>query len=98
MSKENKFFIGRQSILDRDQNLAGFELLFRSGQKNEAKFLDGDIATCQVINHSFNELGFKTILGNYRGFINISKTVLMSDMIELLPKDQVVLELLESVQ
>jgi c-di-GMP-related signal transduction protein len=98
MTNANQFFLGRQSILDRDQNLAGFELLFRSSQKNAALFQDDDTATSLVINHSFNELGFKTVLGNYRGFINVSKAVLLSDMIELLPKDQVVLELLESVQ
>ncbi len=98
MTNANQFFLGRQSILDRDQNLAGFELLFRSGHKNAAQFQNDDIATSLVINHSFNELGFKTVLGNYRGYINVSKSILMSDMIELMPKDQVVLELLESVR
>lgn len=98
MTSANKFFLGRQSILDRNQNLAGFELLFRSSQKNAAQFQDDDTATSLVINHAFNELGFKTVLGNYRGFVNVSKFVLMSDMIELLPKEQVVIELLESVQ
>jgi c-di-GMP-related signal transduction protein len=97
MTNATTFFLGRQSILDRNQNLAGFELLFRSSQKNAAQFQDGDTATSLVINHSFNELGFKAVLGNYRGFINVSKVMLMSDMIELLPKDQVVIELLETV-
>ncbi len=98
MTNANQFFLGRQSILDRDQNLAGFELLFRSSQKNSAQFLNDDTATSLVINHAFNELGFKTVLGKYRGFINVSKVILLSDMIELLPMDQVVIELLESVQ
>ncbi|MDH4234421.1 MAG: hypothetical protein OEV15_04720 [Gallionella sp.] len=84
MTNTNKFFIGRQSILDRNQNLAGFELLFRSSHKNRAKFQDDDTATCLVINHFFNEPSFKTVLGNYRSFINASKSILMSDMIKLL--------------
>jgi len=98
MTNSTEFFLGRQSILDRTQSLAGFELLFRSNQKNAAQFLDGDTATSMVINHAFNELGFKTVLGKYRGFINVSKKTLISDMIELLPKDQLVFELLETVQ
>lgn len=98
MTNSNEFFLGRQSILDRTQSLAGFELLFRSNQKNAAQFLDGDTATSMVINHAFNELGFKTVLGKYRGFINVSKKTLISDMIELLPKDQLVFELLETVE
>jgi c-di-GMP-related signal transduction protein len=98
MKKTTKFFLGRQSIHDRAQNLAGFELLFRSSQKNAAEFQNDDTATSLVINHSFNELGFKAVLGKYRGFINVSKNILMSDMIELLPKDQLVFEILETVE
>jgi c-di-GMP-related signal transduction protein len=97
MKKANKFFLGRQSILDRAQNLAGFELLFRSSQKNTAQFQDSDSATSLVINHAFNELGFKTVLGKYRGFINVSRNILMSDMVELLPKDQLAFEILETI-
>jgi c-di-GMP-related signal transduction protein len=92
-----KFFIGRQSILDRNQDLAGFELLFRSGQKNSAHFLDDVTATASVISHAFNELGFRTTLGKHRGFINVSADMLLDDTIELLPSEQVVIELLESV-
>ncbi len=94
----SEFFIGRQSILDREQNLAGFELLFRSNQKNSAQFLDNVTATCSVINHAFNELGFQTVLGKHRGFINVNDVMLMDDMLELLPKDQVVIELLETIE
>lgn len=93
-----EFFIGRQSILDRHQDLAGFELLFRSCQKNLAKFSDSVAASSAVINHAFNELGFKTVLGKYRGFINVDDKLLMDDMLELLPKEQVVIELLESIE
>ncbi len=94
----SEFFIGRQSILDREQNLAGFELLFRSSQKNSAQFQDNVTATCSVINHAFNELGFQTVLGKHRGFINVNDQMLMDDMLELLPRDQVVIELLETIE
>ncbi len=94
----SEFFIGRQSILDREQNLAGFELLFRSSQKNSARIHDDVAATCTVINHAFNELGFQTVLGKHRGFINFSAEMLMDDMVELLPKDQVIIELLETIE
>ena len=93
-----EFFVGRQSILDRNQDLAGFELLFRSGQKNSAQIFNAVAATSSVINHTFNELGFQTILGKHRGFINVDEEMLTDDMIELLPKEQVVIELLETVE
>lgn len=97
MTNANKFFLGRQSILDRDQNLAGFELLFRSGQKNSAQFQDDVTATSVVINHAFNELGLKTVLGKFRGYINVNNAMLMNDMVELLPREQVIIELLETI-
>jgi len=98
MTIAKEFFLVRQSILDRAQSLAGFELLFRSSQSNAAESPDDDTATSLVINHAFNELGFKTVLGKYNGFINVSKNMLMSDMIELLPKEQLVFELLQTIE
>jgi len=98
MSNAGEFFLGRQSILDRDQNLAGFELLFRSGQNNSAQFRDDVTATSVVMNHAFNEIGFKTVLGKYRGYIKVDQAMLMNDMIELLPQEQVVIELLPGIE
>lgn len=91
------FYLGRQSILDRSQNLYAFELLFRSSTRNAAEVLDDVTATATVINYVLNELGIESVLGGYKGFINLSRALLMSDTIELLPRDKVVLEILETV-
>lgn len=91
-------FLGRQPILDRKENLAAFELLFRSSKQNGAVFDDDVSASATVINHAFTELGIETVLGRHRGFINLSAPLLMSEVIELLPKDKVVLEILETVK
>ncbi len=93
-----EYFVGRQSILDRNQELAGFELLFRSSQKNSSHFLNNVTATCEVINHVFNEQGFHRLLGKHRGFINVDDQMLMDDTLELLPKEKVVIELLETIE
>jgi len=39
----------------------------------------------------------QTVLGAHQGFINVSADMLMSDLLELLPRTQVVLELLETI-
>ncbi|HZP89320.1 MAG TPA: EAL domain-containing protein [Burkholderiales bacterium] len=91
-------FLGRQPILDRNQNLAAFELLFRAGHANRAHIEDDVFATATVINHAFSELGVEAVLGKHIGFINLSAPLLMSDVIELLPKNKVVLEILETVR
>ncbi|MSQ60142.1 MAG: EAL domain-containing protein [Betaproteobacteria bacterium] len=97
-SPAQDLYLGRQPILDRKENLAAFELLFRSSQKNGAVFDDDVSASATVINHAFTELGIENVLGRHRGFINLSASLLMSDVIELLPKDKVVLEILETVK
>jgi EAL and modified HD-GYP domain-containing signal transduction protein len=48
--------------------------------------------------HVLNEFGLDAVLGKYKGFINLDETMIMSDLIELLPRDRVVLEVLETVQ
>lgn len=94
-----EIFIGRQPILDRKQQLFAYELLFRSGgQKNEANVLDNLGATANVINHAFADLGIEQALGPYKGFINCDESLLLSDMLEILPTDKIVLEVLETVE
>jgi c-di-GMP-related signal transduction protein len=88
-----EIFIGRQPILDRKHDLVAYELSFRSGQTAGANVADDVSATANVIVNSYLDLGVQSVLGQQRGFINVNPELLMSDMIHLLPKTQVVLEL-----
>lgn len=91
-------FLGRQPIIDRKQELVAFELLFRSGYGAGTNAADSIAATASVIANAFSEFGIQNTLGPYRGFINIDSDLLMSDLLGVLPKKQVVLELLETVE
>lgn len=93
----NDIFLGRQPILDREQRIVAYELLFRTGNTASIAVTDDMQATASVIHHAFSEMGVHTVLGTQLGFINVSADMLMSDMVELLPKEQVVLELLETI-
>ncbi len=93
-----EIFLGRQPILDRRQQLYAYELLFRSGMKNEADIHNHLAASASVISHAFAHLGIDRALGPYRGFINCDEALLLSDSIEILPPDKIVLELLETVE
>jgi c-di-GMP-related signal transduction protein len=94
---ENQLYLGRQPILDREQRLFAYELLFRNGSRNFAEVTDGVQATATVIVNAFAELGVEAALGSCRGFINVDEAFLFSDMLELLPRQSVVLEILETV-
>ena len=91
-------FLGRQPILDRRQQVIAYELLYREGNGNQAHVGDDALATARVIGHLFRDFGINTVLGRCEGFINVDAETLMSCGIESLPKDRVVLELLETVR
>ncbi len=90
-------FLGRQPILDRDKQLVGFELLFRGGNENRAVVTNDTQATAVVLTRAFSDLGIDAALGSGLGFINCDANLLLSDAIEVLPCDRIVLEILETV-
>jgi c-di-GMP-related signal transduction protein len=91
------FWLGRQPILDSMAATVGYELLFRSDPGNAAQVEDHRAATAIVINHAYSELGIAAVLGECRGFINFDGELLMSDVVELLPPERTVIELLEGL-
>ena len=99
MHHEQKYLIGRQPILNRDEQVCAYELLFRSAQSlTAANVSDASQATASVILNTLSGFGVQQILGKHRGFINLELDILMSDSLELLPKEMVVLELLETLE
>jgi EAL and modified HD-GYP domain-containing signal transduction protein len=96
-SPSQDLFLGRQPILDREQKLAAYELLFRSSHFDGPKIDDDFFLTATVINHAFTELGVEAVLERHPGFINLNTPLLMSHVIEQLPRTKVVLEILETV-
>ena len=93
-------FLGRQPILDRQQQLFAYELLFRSGSENSANRespFDGNQATATVISNAFTEFSMADALGPYQCFIKVDHGLLFSDLIYALPPHCVVLEILETI-
>jgi EAL and modified HD-GYP domain-containing signal transduction protein len=93
-----KFFLGRQPILDRNQEIVGYELLFRAADMDHAEFESYSHAVTSVISSVLASFGMHEVLGGKFGFINVHLGLLFSEMLELLPIGQTVLELLEMIQ
>jgi len=79
-------YLGRQPILDRSGALHAFELLFRSGTTNFARVTDDADATTQVIARLIGDMGLGAALGDYTGYVNVDRAVLMSDTVRLLTR------------
>jgi EAL and modified HD-GYP domain-containing signal transduction protein len=90
-------YLGRQPILDRNWNVAGYELLFRSSQANFCDLTDDVAATSQVIVNAVLGVGLDRLLAGKPAFVNFDRTLLLGDWSTLLPPNKVVIEILESV-
>lgn len=91
------FFLARQPILNRLQSIVAYELLFRSAASGPANVVSDLAATASVIAHA-SEIGMGKVIGGSRAFINVDATVLMSDIVKILPHQHIVLEILEGVE
>ncbi len=90
-------FIARQPIFDLRQNVYGYELLFRSGFDNIFRHSDPNQATSKVISDSFFLMGLQSLTGGKRAFINVTRDILVNEYLFLIPKDRIVVEILENI-
>ncbi len=58
MKNESQIFVGRQPILDRNQKVIAYELLFRgSAMADSAVFAEQGVASLRVIVNTFMSMG-----------------------------------------
>lgn len=89
-------FVARQPILTADESVFGYELLFRDGVADFFKHSDQDLASRSTLNTAML-LGLDILCDGRRAFINCTREVLLQDFVTLLPSQQVVVEILETV-
>lgn len=94
--------VARQPVLDLDMQTWGYELLFRDGVENafcaEGRVApDGDKATLSVLNSAFFS-GLSNLTGNNMALVNFTRPLLISGYAEILPKENVIIEILETVK
>ncbi|RJF99884.1 EAL and HDOD domain-containing protein [Noviherbaspirillum saxi] len=92
-----EFFLARQPILDRSQSLVAYELLFRNAATGPANVTSDLSATASVIAHT-SQLGMEKVIGDSLGYLNVDAAVLMSDIFQFLPREKVVLEIVETMK
>ena len=91
-------YIARQAIFNRNMDVYGYELLFRSSSSSSQ--FDGISpvqATASVLGGLF-ENGLDHIVDNKRALVNFDREFLLSDALELIDSDRLVIEVLENVE
>lgn len=89
-------FVARQPIFDSHQQVLAYELLFRSGLANACDpTVSLDKASSCTIASSFLVIGIDTLTNSKKAFVNLTRNLLIGDVPRLLPKEHVVVEILE---
>jgi EAL and modified HD-GYP domain-containing signal transduction protein len=91
------FYLGRQPILDRNQALYGYELLFRNAPQDVAD-IDTDLSATAAVIANAAQLGIDKVIGGGLGFLNVDASVLASDIFVFLPREKIVLEVAETLR
>ena len=89
-------FVARQPILDGEQKVFGYELLFRDGVENIFQCPDLEAAARSTLDSTLL-MGLEVLCDGQRAFINCTRDLLLKEGITLLPTGQTVVEILESV-
>ena len=93
-------FVARQPILDPHDAVVAYELLFRASAdaQSAGRIVNPKLTSFQTMVDAFMRIGAETLLGRSRGFVNVPPDLLLSELVEALPQERVVLEVLETTR
>jgi len=91
-------YVARQAILDTNQNLFSYELLFRDGKGNCFPDISPDEATSKILTNNHLNFGLDEITGGKPAFINFHEDTLLNRFPTSLDPTKVVIEILETVR
>ncbi len=90
--------VARQAIFDRKRQLYAYELLYRSHLSHtEFDGTEATLATERVISNALLSIGLEKLLCGKKAFLNFDHRLLKDGMHLTLPRETVVVEILESV-
>ncbi|MEF1302801.1 EAL domain-containing protein, partial [Vibrio owensii] len=92
-------YVARQPIFNRKRQTLGYELLFRDGESNAyPAHIDSNRATYRLIVENFLSVGTNPLIASSRCFINFPHQSLLRRLPRSLPKNKIVVEVLETCQ
>ena len=91
--------VGRQPIFDRELQVYGYELLYRSENATtpDGSGFDGDLATARTVLNSFLEFGMHRLVGSNRAFVNMTHAFFTNIKPLPIDKQRLVIEVLEDI-
>lgn len=88
--------LARQPILNKDEKVQGYELLFREGAEEDRFHADFEGGTRSIID-TLNVMGLDVVCDGRLAFINCTQDMLLKEFFRLLPPEKTVLEIQDNV-
>jgi c-di-GMP-related signal transduction protein len=97
--RENNLYsyVARQAILDINQKVVAYELLFRNGERNFFPDICPNKATSNILTDNQLTLGLEKITGDLPAYVNFHTDSLLDNFPSFLDPKKVVIEILEDV-
>jgi len=91
----SEVFLGRQSIVDAERVIFGYELLYRGRPDRATAFDDPDAATRCVMERVFLQWGMEQVVGDRFGLMNASASLIVKGLHEAMPPEGMIIEVRE---
>lgn len=91
-------FVAKQPILLQNEDIYGYELLYRNNFVNKFPNMNGDKATADVIINGFLNIGIEELAKGKPCFINFTENLLKLRLPTYFRSDEIVVEILETVE
>ena len=91
-------YVARQPILDLNQQVVAYELLFRDGESNKFPDIDPNQATSNILTNNHLTLGVEQVTGDLPAYINFHAETLIRRFPSFLDPKKIVIEILEDIE
>jgi c-di-GMP-related signal transduction protein len=95
---QTALYVARQPILDEHGRVFGYELLYRGAADDTACLVRADVASASVITSAVLDLGLETLTDGRLAFLNVTDSLVIDQIDALVGPNDVVLELLETIE
>ncbi|HEX5109514.1 MAG TPA: HDOD domain-containing protein [Vicinamibacterales bacterium] len=90
-------YVARQPILDASGQVFGYELLYRAAADAVSCQDPRDLAAARVLNDAVLTLGLETLTGGRKAFMNVTRHMLLNELVTVMAPETIVVEVLEDV-
>ncbi len=92
-------YVARQPIFNGKKEVMAYELLYRSSLDNFfTPGKDLNLASMQIVDNTLHSLGLTDLVGGRKAFINVTRRMLVEELVQILPAHRVGVEILENIK